>query len=151
MVFLRYFKVWSAPSDMAGQFPWESCDDFLRYWYWADDNSTLKFYRTVSKFSLKFFLFKMNRPLLFTYGNIIGIGLKPCMDTATLRTTLRRSGLSGQLIGTKSCQSYVCMKLKEVKLIKSEGETCRPPVKSITIKHKTCLLSSRAHPEKLST
>ena len=113
MVFLRYFKVWSASSDMAGRFPWESCNDFLRYWYWADDNSTLKFYRTVSKFSVNFFLFKMNWPLLLTYVNIIGIGLKPRMDTATLRTTLRRSGLSGQLIGTKSCQSYVCLKLKE--------------------------------------
>ena len=112
-VFPRYFKVWSASSDMAGQFPWESWNDFLRYWYWADENSTLKIYRTVSKFSLNFFLFKMNRPLLLTYGNIIGIGLKPCMDTATLRTTLRRSGLSCQLIGTKSCQSYVCLKLKE--------------------------------------
>ena len=56
MVFLRYFKVWSAPSDMAGQFPWESCDDFLRYWYWADDNSTLKFYRTVSNFLISFCL-----------------------------------------------------------------------------------------------
>ena len=82
--------------------------------FWDTDTGqmTTALYK-VSEFSVNFFLFKMNWPLLLTYGNIIGIGLKPCMDTATLRTTWRRSGLSGQLIGTKSCQSSVYLKLKE--------------------------------------
>ena len=123
VICIRYFcailKFDLLPPTWQTSFP-ERAAMIFWYWCWADDNSTLKFYRTVSKFSLNFFLFKMNWPLSVTYGNITGIGLKPCMDTATLRTTWRRSGLSGQLIGTKSCKVMFVWNWK--KLIKSEGK-----------------------------
>ena len=83
---------------------------------------TTALYCTVSKFSLNFFLFKIIRSLLLYRGMR---HWPEAIDAATLRTTLRKSGPSGQLstVNRNEIMSKLCLFESERSLLRAKRKT----------------------------